>query len=66
MIVSMAPTRTDRFWDRVAQGYADERRLAMVRHDDYPEYALQRVGPIPAEGAHNDHTAAQPPQTTAG
>jgi hypothetical protein len=44
------------FWDRVAQGYADasERGLTAVVHDDYPEYAHLRVGPIPAEGEHNE------------
>jgi hypothetical protein len=44
------------FWDRVAEGYADmqERGLAVVMHDDYPEYAHLRVGALPAEGEHND------------
>ena len=49
------------FWDGVTQGYAEtyERDLAVVVHDEYPEYAHLRVGPLPAEGEHNALSSAE-------
>jgi hypothetical protein len=55
------------FWDEVAKGYAEtyERDLAVVVHDEYPEYAHLRIGPLPAEGEHNDDTKLSSADATA-